>query len=77
MARYLRLALKQRKMTRLWSPLAAEPFDFDMSEFHSRHNFFHPSYNDVGPVYKFRIELRLDFAPFGSREKFERPSDRK
>ena len=43
----------------------------------TRHNFFHPSYNDVGPVYKFRIELRLDFAPFGSREKFERPSDRK
>ena len=38
-----------------------------MSEFHSPGNFFHPSYNDVGPVHKFRIELRLDFAPFGSR----------
>ena len=30
---------------------------------------FHPSYDDVGPVYKSRIEFRLKFAPFGSRRK--------
>ena len=33
MARYLRLALKQRKMTPLWSPLAADPFDLDDRSF--------------------------------------------
>ena len=34
-----------------------------------RHNFFHPSCKNVGPVHKFRIVFRPKFAPFGSRWK--------
>jgi hypothetical protein len=50
-------------------PPGGRPFRLGWPEFHSRHNFFHPSHNDVGLVHKFRIELRLKIRPFGSRQK--------
>ena len=50
-------------------PPGGPTFRLGQSEFHSVHNFFHPTCDDVGPVYKSRIELRLKIRPIWSRQK--------
>ena len=50
-------------------PPGGRPFWLGWSEFHSPNNFFHSSYKNVGPVYKFWIELRLKIRPFWPRRK--------